>query len=114
MGKVTVVGIGPGKFSGMTMEADEALRAADIIVGYKKYVELVRPYYPDKEYVDTGMKREKERVMASIELAASGKRVALVCSGDSGVYGMAGLAFELAEGFGEVEIEVIPVQPWNA
>ncbi len=106
--KLYIVGIGPGKKEGMTIEADNALTGADVIAGYKKYVELVRPFYPDKEYVDTGMTREKERVLAALDLAASGKNVALICSGDSGVYGMAGLAYELAEDIEDVEIEVVP------
>ncbi len=108
MGKVTVVGIGPGKFSGMTMEADEAIRAADVIVGYKKYVELVMPHYADKEFFDNGMRQEADRCREALKMAQEGKNVALVCSGDSCVYGMAGLVYELAPGFENVEVAVIP------
>lgn len=108
MKRLYVVGIGPGKRQGMTIEADEALRQAELIIGYSKYVELVRPYYPDKEYRDTGMTRETERCALALELAASGRTVALVCSGDSSVYGMAGLIYELAGESCEVEIRVIP------
>ena len=108
MNRLYVIGIGPGKRAGMTLEADEALRNTEIIIGYSKYVELVRPYYPDKEYRDTGMTRETERCRAALALAAEGRNVALVCSGDSVVYGMAGLIYELAAEYGGVEITVIP------
>ena len=108
MKRLYVVGIGPGSHRGMTIAADEALREAEIIIGYSKYVELVRPYYPHKEYRDTGMTRETERCALALELAQDGKTVALVCSGDSSVYGMAGLIYELAGENSEVEIGVIP------
>ena len=103
-----VVGIGPGKPEGMTREADEALRGADVIVGYSKYVELVRPAYPGKEFFDTGMRREAERCAEALRLARQGRRVALVCSGDSSVYGMAGLVYEMSVDFPAVSIRVIP------
>ena len=102
-----VVGLGPGKIEGMTREADAALRASDVIVGYNKYVELIRPHYPDKVFYGTGMRRETERCAAALRLAEEGQTTALVCSGDSGVYGMAGLLYELGEGRG-VTLRVIP------
>ena len=108
MGKCTVVGIGPGKFSGMTFEADEAIKTADVIVGYKKYIELVVPHYPDKEFFDNGMRQETDRCREALRLASEGKDVAVVCSGDSSVYGMAGLVWELSVGYENVEIAVIP------
>ncbi|MBQ9891118.1 MAG: precorrin-3B C(17)-methyltransferase [Firmicutes bacterium] len=108
MGKVTVVGIGPGKFEGMTMEADEAIRKADIIVGYKKYVELVMPHYEGKEFFDNGMRQEEVRCREALKMASEGKDVALVCSGDSCVYGMAGLVYQLAPEFENVEVSAIP------
>ena len=108
MGKCTVVGIGPGKYEGMTVEAVDALKAADIIVGYKKYVELVMPHFADKEFFDNGMRQEADRCREALKLAAEGKNVAVVCSGDSCVYGMAGLVYELAEGMKGVEVAVIP------
>ena len=67
MKRLYVVGIGPGSHRGMTIAADEALREAEIIIGYSKYVELVRPYYPHKEYRDTGMTRETERCALALE-----------------------------------------------
>lgn len=108
MGKCTVVGIGPGKYEGMTVEAVEALKAADIIVGYKKYVELVMPHFADKEFFDNGMRQEADRCREALKFAAEGRNVAVVCSGDSCVYGMAGLVYELAEGMEGVEVAVIP------
>ena len=108
MGKCTVVGIGPGKFEGMTYEADAAIREADIIVGYKKYVELVQPHYPDKEFFDNGMRQETERCREALRMASEGRNVVLVCSGDSCVYGMAGLVYELAPEFENVEVSAIP------
>ena len=91
MGKVTVVGIGPGSYEDMTIRADTALRACDAIVGYPVYVDLVRDRYPGKELHSTPMTREAERCQLALELARSGKTVAMVCSGDSGIYGMAAL-----------------------
>lgn len=108
MKKIYVVGIGPGSHRGMTIAADEALREAEVIIGYSKYVDLVRPDYPDKEYRDTGMTRETERCALALELARSGRSVALVCSGDSSVYGMAGLVYELAGEDKSVEIRGVP------
>ena len=107
MKKLYVVGIGPGRKNGMTAEADMALRSADVIAGYAKYVDLVRPHYPDKEFLSTGMTREVERCRAALELAVSGKTVALVCSGDSGIYGMAGLVYELSAEFPGAEIVIV-------
>ena len=107
MSRLFVVGIGPGKKDGMTLEADAALACADVIAGYVRYVELVRPYYPEKEFFTNGMMQEVDRCKAALKMASSGKTVALVCSGDSGIYGMAGLVYELSSEYGEVEIEVI-------
>lgn len=105
MSKVYVVGIGPGNPEMMTLQADRVLRDADVIAGYGVYVDLIRPLYPDKEYLVTPMKREAERCRMALEAACAGKNVAMVSSGDSGVYGMAGLMLGLAE---NVEVEVIP------
>ena len=108
MGKVTVVGIGPGSFEDMTIRADTALRACDAIVGYPVYVDLVRDRYPGKELHSTPMTREAERCQLALELARSGKTVAMVCSGDSGIYGMAALVYELRGEAQEPEIQVVP------
>ena len=84
----------------MTIRADTALRACDAIVGYPVYVDLVRDRYPGKELHSTPMTREAERCQLALELARSGKTVAMVCSGDSGIYGMAALVYELRRGAG--------------
>lgn len=103
-----VVGLGPGKQEGMTLAADRALRESEIIIGYSKYVALVRPYFPEKTYMDTGMTKETERCRKALETANEGHTTALVCSGDSSVYGMAGLIYELSVDFPNVTIRVIP------
>ena len=108
MGKLIVVGIGPGDREDMTVRADRALRSCDVIVGYHVYVDLVRDRYPDKEFLTTGMTRETDRCRMALEAAREGKTVAMVCSGDSGIYGMAGLIYELRGEAAEPEVEVIP------
>ena len=108
MGKLIVVGIGPGDWEDMTVRADRALRSCDVIVGYHVYVDMVRDRYPDKEFLTTGMTRETDRCRMALEAAREGKTVAMVCSGDSGIYGMAGLIYELRGEAAEPEVEVIP------
>ena len=108
MGKLYVVGIGPGNYENMTVRAHEAITEAEVVIGYQVYVELVRGRYPEKEYLTTPMTREAERCRMALDEAAKGKTAALICSGDSGVYGMAGLCFELRGEEPEPEIEVIP------
>ena len=108
MGKVIVVGIGPGNYENMTVRADLALRNCDVIVGYHVYVDLVRERYPDKEFLTTPMTQEAKRCQMALDLAAEGKAVAMVCSGDSGIYGMAALIYELRGEAGTPEVEVIP------
>ncbi len=107
MNKVYAVGIGPGGEEFFTQEAKAALERADVIAGYTVYVDLVKDMYPDKETYTTPMKQEIERCRWAIEKASTGKTVAMVCSGDAGVYGMAGLLFELADQYEDVEIEVV-------
>ena len=105
--KLYVVGIGPGAYEDLTIRADRALQDSDVIVGYGVYISLVKPYYPDKEFLETGMTREVERCRMALELAQNGKKVAMVCSGDAGVYGMAGLLYELQPEYPGVELAVI-------
>ena len=107
MGKLTVVGIGPGNYDNMTVAADRALRECDVIVGYTVYVDLVQERYPGKELLSTPMTREAERCTLALEEAEK-RNVALVCSGDSGIYGMAALVYELRGERTTPEIEVIP------
>lgn len=101
-----VVGIGAGSREGMTIAAQDAIERSELIVGYTKYVELVKRIFPHKEYAATGMTQERERVEYALN-AASDKNVSLVCSGDPQLYGMAGLAYELSEKYPETEIEVV-------
>lgn len=108
MGKLTVVGIGPGNYENMTVRADGALRACQVIVGYSVYVDLVRERYPDKEFFTTPMTKETDRCRMALERAREGASVAMVCSGDSGIYGMAGLLYQLRGEAEEPEIEVVP------
>ena len=103
-----VVGIGPGGKSGMTFDADAAISSADIIVGYTKYIELIKEAYPEKLFYSTPMLKEKERCEKALSYAAAGKITAVVCSGDSGVYGMASLIFELAGEDNSVDIIIVP------
>ena len=108
MSKVYAVGIGPGGEEFFTQEAKTALERADVIAGYTVYVDLVKDLYPGKEFFTTPMKQEIERCRWAIEKACTtGQTVAVVCSGDAGVYGMAGLMIELANQYDDVEIEVV-------
>lgn len=105
---VYVVGLGPGNAQFLTAQAQAALQAADVLCGYTVYIDLVRPLYPDKEVYTTGMTKEIDRCRWALETAQTGKTVALVCSGDAGVYGMASPLLELAEDFPDVSVEVVP------
>ena len=106
--KVTVVGLGPGAGADLTGRARRAIEGADLIVGYTAYTDLIRDEFPDKEMLSTGMKKEVDRCRMAIEQTVAGKTVSMVCSGDAGVYGMAGLIYELAQQYPPIEIEVIP------
>lgn len=108
MSKLTVVGIGPGDYENMTVGADRALQACDVIIGYHVYVDLVKERYPGKEFLTTPMTREVERCQMALDLAREGKHVAMVCSGDSGIYGMAALIYELRGERPDPEVKIIP------
>ena len=105
---VYVVGLGPGDPQFLTAQAKTALENADVLCGYTVYIDLIRSFYPEKEVHATGMTKEIDRCRWALETAQSGKTVALVCSGDAGVYGMASPILELAPNYPSVEIEVIP------
>ena len=107
-GKIYVVGIGPGNADDMTVRARRILEGCDIIAGYKTYTDLVREDFPDKEFYENGMRGEKERCEKCVEYAMNGKAVALICSGDSGVYGMASPLLEIAEQKGFKDVEIVP------
>ena len=108
MSKVYVVGIGPGGPEQITPQARAAMDRAEVLCGYTVYLELVKGLYPDKEIYTTPMRQELERCRWALETAQSGRTVALLCSGDPGVYGMAGPLLELAQSFPEVEVEIVP------
>ena len=107
MNKIYVVGIGPGKAQFMTAQARQALEEAEVLCGYTVYVELVAPLFPGKETYTTPMTKELDRCRWALQTAASGKTVALVCSGDPGVYGMAAPLLQLAPDYLDVEVEVV-------
>ena len=105
---VSIVGLGPGDAQFLTAQARHALQEADVLCGYTVYIDLVRPLYPEKETYATGMTREIDRCRWALQTAQTGKTVALVCSGDAGVYGMASPLLELAAEYPDVEAEVVP------
>ena len=107
MAKLFVVGLGPGKADGMTLEARAALDRAELLCGYPAYLDLISPLYPDKERFSTPMKRELERCRFALEQAQAGRTAALVCSGDAGVYGMASPVLELLPDYAGVEVEIV-------
>ncbi|WP_297981161.1 precorrin-3B C(17)-methyltransferase [uncultured Methanobrevibacter sp.] len=108
MNNLSVVGIGPGNESFLSIDAKETLENSDLIVGYSKYVELVKEYLPNKDYLYTGMTKEIDRCKMALEKASEGNDVSVVCSGDAGVYGMAGLIYELSVNYPNVEINIVP------
>lgn len=105
--KIYVVGIGAGSADGMTYEARKVLENADVIVGYTVYADLVKKLLPDKEYFTSAMKQERERCEKAVEMAAQGRNVAVICSGDAGVYGMASLVHEVAAKYEDIEVCVV-------
>ena len=108
MNKLYVVGIGPGAYEKMTIEAAQALKNSDVIIGYTVYVDLVKEHFPGKEFMTTPMNKEVERCQMALEEAIKGKTVSMICSGDAGVYGMAGLMYEVGVKYPQVELEIIP------
>ena len=106
--KIYVVGFGPGDESQITNQARNAIVESDIVIGYTLYVELIEKSFPNKKYLSTPMKKEVERCKLALETAREGNKVAFVCSGDAGVYGMASLILELQEDFKDVEVEIVP------
>ena len=107
MSKVYVVGIGPGAYEKMTIQAANVLKECDTIVGYTVYVDLVREHFAEKEFLTTPMRREVERCELAFSEAAKGKTVAMICSGDAGVYGMSGLMLEIESRYPDIPVEVV-------
>ena len=109
VGKLYAVGFGPGGYDHMTSKAIKVIEEADIVTGYTTYIEMLKKYFPDKKYVASPMKKEIDRCAMAVDLADEGNVVAMVSSGDSGIYGMAGILLEIAnEKESDVEIETVP------
>ncbi|WP_243291093.1 precorrin-3B C(17)-methyltransferase [Bacillus sp. FJAT-47783] len=112
-GKLFVIGFGPGSEEHFTKRAKEAIQESDSIIGYKTYVDLVRDFIVGKEVVSTGMSEEVTRAIKAVKLAEQGRKVAVISSGDSGVYGMGGLVYEVLveRGWTEkdgIQVEIVP------
>ncbi|WP_310565988.1 precorrin-3B C(17)-methyltransferase [Hydrogenophaga sp.] len=112
-GKIMLVGIGPGHADHMTARARSAIAEADVVVGYVTYIKLVADLLDGKEVVRKGMTEELDRAVSALEAARLGKKVALISSGDAGVYGMAGPTYEVLFQAGwtpedAVEVEIVP------
>lgn len=103
-----IVGFGAGSYENMTIEAKEVLSSCEIIAGYTTYVELIKPYFKEKEFYSTAMKQEIGRCRYVLEEALKGREIALICSGDAGVYGLASLVFELKKEYPPITVKVIP------
>lgn len=109
MGKIYIVGLGPGDIYNMTLKAKMVLESCEIIAGYKTYIDLVKPILGNKIYLASGMRHEVERCEEVLKLALEeNKTVCLISSGDSGIYGMAGIMIEKAARYPKIEVEVIP------
>ncbi|MDR6999766.1 precorrin-3B C(17)-methyltransferase [Neobacillus niacini] len=113
IGKLLVIGFGPGDAKHITERAKEALQESDIIIGYKTYVDLIKGLLSGQQIISTGMTEEVSRAQEAVKQAEQGKKVAVISSGDAGVYGMAGLVYEVLVEKGwkkdsGVEVEVIP------
>ncbi len=107
MKKIYVVGLGPGRKEFMTEAARAAIRNSDVIVGYDLYVELIAELVEGKKCLSTPMRKEVDRCKLALDEAMKDQVVSLVCSGDSGIYGMAGVMLEVMDGNTEVDIEVV-------
>ena len=106
--KIYVVGIGPGAYEQMTVKAADVLRQSDVIIGYTVYIDLVRDHLPGKQFLSTPMTKETDRCRMAFSEAGKGKTVSVICSGDAGIYGMAGLMYEIGAQYPDTELEVIP------
>lgn len=108
MSKIYVTGLGPGAADQMTIRAKKVLEKCPVIIGYTVYIDLIREEFPDKTFLSTPMRKEADRCRMAFEEAQKGRDVAMVCSGDSGIYGMAGLICEIGKDYPDVGIEIVP------
>ena len=104
---IYVVGIGPGSAEEITPKALEALMSCDVILGYARYIDMIRGLLPGKKFLSYSMRQERERCIDALKFSRDGAVVALVSGGDPGVYGMAGLMLEVSAGSGE-DVQIIP------
>ena len=107
-GKIYVTGLGPGAADQMTLKARKVLEKCPVIIGYTVYIDLIRDEYTDKIFLSTPMRKEADRCRMAFEEAAKGQDVAMVCSGDAGIYGMAGLICEIGRDYPQIGIEIVP------
>ena len=105
MGKLYVIGIGPGGLEHMTLRAKDAIEESNIIIGYNKYIDMIKPIVEDKELFSTGMRGEESRCRKALELSKENNIVALISTGETGIYGMAGLILQMKE---DENVEIIP------
>lgn len=105
---IYIIGMGPGKEEMMTFEALNALEKSDVIIGYTVYVKLLGERFKEKEILSTPMRQETKRCKLCFEEAAKGKQVALICSGDAGIYGLASLMYEIGKEYSDTKLVVIP------
>ena len=108
MSKIYVTGLGPGAADQMTIRARKVLEKCPVIIGYTVYIDLIREEFPDKTFLSTPMRKETDRCRMAFAEAQKGQDVAMVCSGDAGVYGMAGLICEVGKDYPDVGIEIVP------
>lgn len=108
MSRIYVTGLGPGAGDQMTIKARKVLEHCPVIIGYTVYIDLIREMFPDKVFLSTPMRQEADRCRMAFREAEKGQDVAMVCSGDAGIYGMAGLIFEIGRDYPDIEIEVVP------
>ena len=108
MSRIYVTGLGPGAADQMTIRAKKVLEKCPVIIGYTVYIDLIREKFPDKIFLSTPMRREADRCRMAFAEAQKGQDVAMVCSGDAGIYGMAGLICEIGKDYPDVGIEVVP------
>ena len=108
MSKIYVTGLGPGAADQMTIRAKKVLDKCPVIIGYTVYIDLILEEFLDKTFLSTPMRKEADRCRMAFEEAQKGRDVAMVCSGDSGIYGMAGLICEIGKDYPDVGIEIVP------
>lgn len=109
MSKLYVVGFGPGGYEHMTVKAVNVINSVDVVTGYTTYIEMLKAYFPEKNYLSTPMRKEVERCRLAVEKTMEGNDVAMVSSGDSGIYGMAGIVLQIVEEMhADIKVEVVP------